>query len=559
LREMEIQHFSHEEHPLMLVEELENEVVCSGCDKSVSCGPAYKCSPCKFFLHKSCAELPREIQHHPLHPNHTLLLKAPSKNFRFCDACLKFCERFFAYDCNSCNFVLDIECASIWPTKLDACHQHEFVPIFQQIQFTCKLCGEDCSTAAQPAHVCLICRHLAHTLCAVKPRTIKISADRHLLTLIYSLGQVIMKEHDDVFCKLCYKKVNLKYAGYYCQQCDFVSHLECVGKNLSFPSKTLDSSIDLIEDIDFEEVEECDELHHFNHECILIISRNEVEVHDHKLCEGCVQSISVPFYSCEQCNYFLHSTCARLPLKKLHPSHPHPLTLSARGNYIDGIVYCNYCGGYSHGFTYTCHGCNYSFDIQCCSIPKSFKHEVHQHSLNHAISSVENCNACDGWNKCRNCNRPHDGVFVCTKCNFALGFECATLPLKAKYDYHPHPLSLTHGITAEIDDSEKYYCLICEEERNANHWFYCCIQCNFAAHTRCVVGWNPYIKYGRSFISNDHQHPLTFEWKTKVSLSCDACGEAFDGDVALTCKQCKFSVHWGINCRKKLSDKIIIS
>jgi hypothetical protein len=280
---------------------------------------------------------------------------------------------------------------------------------------------------------------------------------------------VIMKEHDDVFCKLCYKKVNLKYAGYYCQQCDFVSHLECVGKNLSFPSKTLDSSIDLIEDIDFEEVEECDELHHFNHECILIISRNEVEVHDHKLCEGCVQSISVPFYSCEQCNYFLHSTCARLPLKKLHPSHPHPLTLSARGNYIDGIVYCNYCGGYSHGFTYTCHGCNYSFDIQCCSIPKSFKHEVHQHSLNHAISSVENCNACDGWNKCRNCNRPHDGVFVCTKCNFALGFECATLPLKAKYDYHPHPLSLTHGITAEIDDSEKYYCLICEEERNANH------------------------------------------------------------------------------------------
>jgi hypothetical protein len=553
---MEIQHFSHEEHPLMLVEELENEVVCSGCDKSVSCGPAYKCSPCKFFLHKSCAELPREIQHHPLHPNHTLLLKAPSKNFRFCDACLKFCERFFAYDCNSCNFVLDIECASIWPAKLDACHQHEFVPIFQQIQFTCKLCGEDCSTAAQPAHVCRICQHLAHTLCAVKPRTIKISADRHLLTLIYSLGQVIMKEHDDVFCKLCYKKVNLKYAGYYCQQCDFVSHLECVCKNICFPSETLDSSIDLIEDIDFEEVEEGDVLQRFYHEHNLIISRNEVEVHHHKLCEGCMQSISAPFYSCEQCNYILHSSCARLPLKKRHPSHPHALTLSARGNDIDGIVYCDSCGGYSHGFAYTCHGCNYRLDIRCCSISKSFKHEVHQHSLNHAISSDENCNACDGWNKCRGCNRSHNGLFVCTKCRFALGFECATLPFKAKYEYRSHLLSLTH-ITAENDDFEEYYCLICEEERNPNHWFYCCVECNFAAHPQCIKGRFSYIKYGRSFTSKYHQHPLTFVWKTKVSPPCDACRKTFEGTVALYCTQCEVSFHWYTNCMEKIRVKAL--
>jgi hypothetical protein len=57
----EIQHFSHEKHPLMSVEEFENdeeirEIVCSGCDQSIY-APAYKCSLCNFFLHKSCAEL----------------------------------------------------------------------------------------------------------------------------------------------------------------------------------------------------------------------------------------------------------------------------------------------------------------------------------------------------------------------------------------------------------------------------------------------------------------------------------------------------------------------
>jgi hypothetical protein len=66
LREMEeILHFSHWDHPLMFVEEFENDeeiqvIVCSGCDQSIY-APAYKCSLCNFFLHKSCAELPLDV------------------------------------------------------------------------------------------------------------------------------------------------------------------------------------------------------------------------------------------------------------------------------------------------------------------------------------------------------------------------------------------------------------------------------------------------------------------------------------------------------------------
>ena len=167
-----------------------------------------------------------------------------------------------------------------------------------------------------------------------------------------------------------------------------------------------------------------------------------------------MQLIFAPFYSCQQCNYFLHSVCARLPLKKRHPKHRHLLTLSARGNHIDGLIFCHAWGCLSHGFTYMCHQCHYKIDIRCFSIPKTFLHEGHEHSLFHALSSDEKCNSCD------RSDDYNSGVFVCTECNISLSFECATLLLKAKYEYDPHPLSLT---CVAQNDSEKYYCLIYKE------------------------------------------------------------------------------------------------
>jgi hypothetical protein len=293
----------------MFVEEFENDeeiqvIVCPVCDQSIH-APAYKCSHCKFFLHKSCAELPREIQH-PVHPNHTLFIRAPAWA-NVCDACDKRCGRCFFYRCNGCDFDIDIESASFWLTKLDDGHQHEFFPIIHQIHFTCQVSGEDCNSIAQ---VCHICQLLTHIKCSRMPRTLRIMADGHLLTLIYSLGKVIKEHRDHVFCQLRYKKLNLKYAGYYCQQCNFVAHLNCAQENsIRVSSDTIDSSIEK-EGIDFEEHEECEELKHFDHEHNLILSRNQVELHHNKLCEACIQLISAPFYSCQQCNYFLHSACA---------------------------------------------------------------------------------------------------------------------------------------------------------------------------------------------------------------------------------------------------------
>jgi hypothetical protein len=139
------------------------------------------------------------------------------------------------------------------------------------------------------------------------------------------------------------------------------------------------------------------------------------------------------------------------------------------------------CHRFSNGFAYMCQECDDYFDIRCCLIPKIIKIEGHQHSLFHAISSKEDCNAC-GSDACVH------GLFVCKECDFALGFECATLLLKAKYEHDPHLLSLTY--TAE-NASTKHYCLICEEERDPDKLLYYCAECNLATHTECVIGRHP--------------------------------------------------------------------
>ncbi|XP_040994353.1 uncharacterized protein LOC121240897 [Juglans microcarpa x Juglans regia] len=325
---METKHFSHE-HPLVFVERLEGdgkkELVCSGCEESVL-GICYKCSVCDFFLHKSCYELPQEIQH-PVHPNH------------------------------SCS-----------------------------------------------------------------PKTIR-GTNKHMITPSLAL----------VLCI----KLRSSYTMYYCQECDYVAHLLC-----TYDKLLMDGSVDisvtldaLFEEIRLEEGGVVGEIKHFSHQHNLCLGDKELE--DDKFCEGCGQLILDSFYKCEQCKFFLHESCAKLPKKKRHLLHQHPLTLNSRG---DCMFYCSACKHPHRGFSYKCDECYYNLDIQCISLPETFKHEGHQHSLFLAISSMEKCKACDSSSN--SYGAFFEPVFVCTECDFVLGFECASLPHEARYD--THLLKLTH-------------------------------------------------------------------------------------------------------------------
>ncbi|KAG7950721.1 hypothetical protein I3843_13G130400 [Carya illinoinensis] len=557
---MEIQHFSHE-HPLVFIEGIgENEVlVCTGCDEPIS-DAAYKCSQyCHFFLHKSCTELQREIQH-PVHPNHPLVLIA-SKH-RVCGGCCKSSSKScFFYYCDKCDFNFDIKCASNWQSSPEDGHQHVFVPILKQIQFTCDICGVDHRNYAR---VCSICQLLVDIYCARLARTVKIAAHKHhFLTLIFCLDNQVKEQDDQVLCQLCFKTVNTKYGAYYCKICGFVAHLKCAKWNLLQQFDNLDSSVyiqyssmdsidpetNVTKEISPKEDERTRDLleeHPFVGRHNFVLTDKKLE--DDKLCEVCMQSISSSYYSCAtcsgECNIFIHDRCRNLPITKRHFLHRHRLTLSLPDKYIGRTLICNVCKHQRHGFWYRCDECDYNLDIHCSLIPNIIKNEGHQHSLRLAIRPYDEiCNGCDSANNTK-------GKFVCIEpeCNFALCFGCAILPLVVKYEYDRHGLlKLTYSVE---DDSGEYYCFICEKERNPKQWFYYCGECNFAAHPKCILGEYPYIKYGSPFRFYSHQHLLTFVRKTQFSPPCDSCNEPFKG-MGIECKQCKCTVHLSVRCFRK--------
>ncbi|KDO64871.1 hypothetical protein CISIN_1g036646mg, partial [Citrus sinensis] len=115
-----IKHEAHQQHLLTLVDNCRytntNTNACKACNSAIKslfnvcCVESYGCDFCEFYLHKSCMDLPREIQH-PFHLIHTLTLDS-TDFYSECRACHKHC-RGFIYSCYECNFNLDIACASL--------------------------------------------------------------------------------------------------------------------------------------------------------------------------------------------------------------------------------------------------------------------------------------------------------------------------------------------------------------------------------------------------------------------------------------------------------------
>ncbi|XP_030958473.1 uncharacterized protein LOC115980349, partial [Quercus lobata] len=301
---------------------------------------------------------------------------------------------------------------------------------------------------------------------------------------------------DSRFCQLCVQKVNTNYGFYYCSKCDFVAHLDCAAdyrnrENINLQElkegenedPELDQSVGSaaykVKNIKEREdgTEIAIEIRHFSHEHGLKLSDDEVL--DNEKCNGCVQAISPPFYSCLNCSFFLHESCAKLPRKKRHPFHQHLLTLF----HVNTTFECYACKRNFNGFIYWCGICQFKLDFQCSLISNILTHPGHEHQL--LLSSIEskhNCSCCDS---------KISPIFRCTTCKFALDFKCATLPQTARYKQHEHPFTLRY--TAE-DESSEYYCDICEEERNSKHWFYYCANCDYPTHTKCILGKNPNVK-----------------------------------------------------------------
>ena len=126
--------------------------------------------------------------------------------------------------------------------------------------------------------------------------------------------------------------MNTNYGFYFCFRCDFVAHIDCATdyryreyinlqelKEEENEDSELDQSVYLatyeVKNIKVGEdgTEIATEIQQVSHEHDLKLSDDEVL--NNEKCNECVQAIFPPFYSCVNCSFFLHKSCAKLPRK----------------------------------------------------------------------------------------------------------------------------------------------------------------------------------------------------------------------------------------------------
>lgn len=138
---MNIQHFCHDQHPLILKEEPDEERKfqrCNGCSAHIFSGPYYSCTHCDVHLHKQCSEIPQQTQH-PLHPKCLLTLQIGSI-INWCASCHEICDNFI-YHCSKCFFSLHLLCASLTEMKFEhKSHKHPLTYIRREALFYCNGC-----------------------------------------------------------------------------------------------------------------------------------------------------------------------------------------------------------------------------------------------------------------------------------------------------------------------------------------------------------------------------------------------------------------------------------
>lgn len=154
-----VKHFSHPKHPLVLKENdvIGDDTVCYGCNEPVTGVPTYTCaSPDdfdsqNFYFHKSCAELPTQINHHK-HNIHSLTLFP--RRHRLCDVCGGAWD-LFTYSCIDCDFYVCVFCALEQRVLHHEGHnEHTLMSTKKKALFSCVACSEE---AKDSSYVCTIC------------------------------------------------------------------------------------------------------------------------------------------------------------------------------------------------------------------------------------------------------------------------------------------------------------------------------------------------------------------------------------------------------------------
>ncbi|CAA7037776.1 unnamed protein product [Microthlaspi erraticum] len=451
---------------------------CDECVETIRRGSdrgALDCPLCDKEWHLDCIPSSPEEINHPFHPYHPLKLiidGPPDYSDGKCVTCHEPLRSFF-HHCSICDFSLHVRCSNNPPPLiLDAprCHNHALTLMARNDTFTCNACG---THGEQCPYVCAPCALMFHGDCVTLPHVININRHDHRISHTYSLG------FGDWKCKICHRKIDWRYGAYSCSKCpDFVAHSKCATRNDVWDGVELEGVPEEFVDVSPFKLIEDGVINHFSHdEHNLRLMEDATDRDESIRCEACTSCIfSDKHYSCMECEFFLHETCANLPLQKRHGLCRKPLTLVSTAR---GLFKCCACETLSNGFIYKCG--DITLDVRCASISWYCDYECHPHTLFLTTLDRDTCGGCLETSR---------RVLHCVECDFSLDFKCATLPKKIKHRCDDHFMSLCFGEEAR---EGKYWCEICETVLDPQKWFYSCSgDCGVVCHIQCVLGelWN---------------------------------------------------------------------
>ncbi|KAJ4874181.1 Cysteine/Histidine-rich C1 domain family protein [Raphanus sativus] len=476
---------------------------------SYYCNEAY----CDYRFHKDCAESPLEINHHPSHPEHSLLLTmiSPQEFGTPCDFCGQEIESI-CYDCPTCKFKVDLICGTKpSPSVIEhpVCHDHTLVFLKKEMKkdrVPCDVCKEsisgpsysclecnnvyfhlDCVHLSKEvagikinsykSYICLKCDFVVSGSCVGLPSIININRHDHRISFTHHLGRKGAK------CGVCREKVSQYYGAYSCSICPkYVVHSLCAANFTAWNGVELEGIPETSEDIVPFKVMGDNLIRHFSHEKHILLLLKDYDMvgddYERLRCQACVSPIGFgPVYSCQYCRFFLHEKCAYLPLKKNLVFGSSPYKLEYQGK----VVYCKLCGIFSGGFKYISLGPSLvlsTIDVRCSSISEPFVYNGHFHPLYFVKTKKKRqCNACGRY--------PDGYMLTCGACDFDLCLYCATLPERIWHISDEHPLTLNYGGKKAIG---KNWCQVCEMKLDSRKWFFTCSDCGVTLHVGCVLG-----------------------------------------------------------------------
>ncbi|KAE8714627.1 hypothetical protein F3Y22_tig00110195pilonHSYRG00273 [Hibiscus syriacus] len=411
----------HKNHPLILQFRVERSR-CNLCHQILPArGFSYSCSPCKFALHIACAVLPPKLDL-PFHRKHPLVLAF--QNNPSCKACKETQRGKFVYRCSSCNFNLHFEFASPPLTIKENTHEHPFTLLWRQVSFICDACGVKGNSVS---YICSACSLVVHKQCISLPPIITIPRHEHPIFHKYFLQPHVYRDRD---CKICYNEVKVEYGSYSCPFCEFIIHVRCalekkgwykvieaklLGDLTMVPRRSTNPIICIEKNKDGEMTK----IRHFSHVHDLILKVNPMEEHCdganlmEEYCDGCVLPVSYPFYHCSQCDFFLHKTCAELPLEKRMWFHKCEQFLIL---VVDHIFKCGLCQSECNGFSYRCEECDIHYCLHCATRSFTIKHPARKHPIHYDRNYEGRCDACDVERL---------GLFKYSTCDYVVHWDCA--------------------------------------------------------------------------------------------------------------------------------------